>query len=77
MFDDLVKWTQTLEKRLGRQRVGWEWGEGEVHDWQWLETMDHGAKKRFLSKHGECEGFEAVTMIGMVIMERISRGKGF
>lgn len=77
MFDDLVKWTQALEKRLGRQRVGWEWGEGEVHDWQWLETMDHGAKKRFLAKHGKCKDFEAVTMIGRVIMERTSRGKGF
>ncbi|KAK0506944.1 hypothetical protein JMJ35_010644 [Cladonia borealis] len=51
MFDDIVKLTQALEKRLGRQRVDWEWGEGEVHDWQWLETMDYGAKKRFLAKH--------------------------
>ena len=76
MFDDLVKWTQAVEKRLGKQRVDWEWGEGEVHDWQWLETMDHGAKKKFLAKHGECEDFEAVRTIGKVIMERISRGKG-
>ena len=75
MFDDIVKLTQALEKRLGRQRVDWEWGEGEVHDWQWLETMDYGAKKRFLAKHGKCEDFEAVTMIGRVIMERISKGK--
>ena len=76
MFDDLVKWTQAVEKRLGKQRVDWEWGEGEVHDWQWLETMDHEAKMRFLAKHSDCEDFEAVTRIGRVIMERMPRGKG-
>lgn len=29
MFDDLVMWTQALEKRLGGGGVGWEWGGGE------------------------------------------------
>lgn len=75
MFDDLVMWTQALEKKLGRERVDWEWGEGEVHDWQWLETMDEGAKKQFLQKEGKCEDFEAVMKVGRVVGERMGRGK--
>ncbi len=74
MFDDLVMWTQTLEKRLGRERVGWQWGEGEVHDWQWLETMDEGSKGRFLQKEGKCEDFEAVARAGRIVGDRIGRG---
>ena len=75
LFDDIVMWTQALEKRLGRKRVGWEWGEREVHDWQWLETMDEGLKKRFLRKEGTCEDFEAVARAGKIIGERMVRGK--
>ena len=75
MFDDLVMWTQALEKRLGRERVSWEWGEGEVHDWQWLETMDEGAKERFLQKDGKCEDFEAVARVGRIVGEKMGRGK--
>ena len=73
MFDSIVKWTLALEKRLGSQRVACQWGEREVHDWQWLETMDDGAKKRFLAKPDQCEEFQAVTEVGRVLMERISR----
>lgn len=75
MFDDLVTWTQALQKRLGRERVSWTWGEGEVHDWQWLETMDEGPKKSFLQKEGKCEDFAAVVRIGMIIGEKMARGK--
>ena len=75
MFDDLAVWTQALEKRLGRERVGWEWGEREVHDWQWLETMDEGPKERFLRKEGNCDDFEPVTRIGRVIREKVVKGK--
>lgn len=74
MFDDLVAWTQALEKNLGSERVGWEWGEGEVHDWQWLETMDEGPKERFLTKEGKCEDFEAVARVGRLVGERMARG---
>lgn len=73
MFDDLVRWTQALEKRLGRERVGWEWGEAEVHDWQWMETMDERAKERFLLKEGKCEDFEAVVKIGRIVGEKMMR----
>ena len=75
MFDDLVMWTQALERKLGRTRVDWEWGEGEVHDWQWLETMDEGAKKRFLQKEGKCEDFEAIIKVGRMVGERMRTGK--
>ena len=75
MFDDIVMWTQALEKRLGSGRVGHEWGEGEVHDWQWLETMDEGAKEKFLHKQGKCEDFEAVERLGKAIGDRMVRGK--
>ena len=75
MFDDLVMWTQALDKRLGRKRVSWEWGEGEVHDWQWMETMDEGPKGSFLRKEGACEDFEAVARIGRVVGERMVRNK--
>ncbi|KAL6717580.1 hypothetical protein ACLMJK_005495 [Lecanora helva] len=70
MFDDIVTWTQALDKSLGRDRLSWEWGEGELHDWQWLETMDDGAKKRFLQKEGKCDDFEAVMKIARVIAEK-------
>lgn len=75
MFDDLVTWTQALEKQVGRERVDWEWGEGEVRDSQWLETMDEGTKRKFPQKEGKCDDFEAVMKVGRVIGERIQRGK--
>ena len=75
LFDDLYVWTQMLDRRLGKQRVAWEWGEGEVHDWQWLETMDEGARGKFLQKEGDHRDFEAVMRIGKVIAERVGRSK--
>ena len=74
MFDDLLEWTRALETRLGRKRVSHEWGEGEVHDWQWLETMDEGAKHSFLQKEGECTDFEAVMRIGRMVGEKMAEG---
>lgn len=75
IFDDIVMWMQKLEQILGRERLGWEWGEGEVHDWQWLETMDEGAKKSFLQKEGSCDDFKAIISVGRIIGERMGTGK--
>ena len=55
MFSDIASWTHSLDTMLGKERVWYAWGEGELHDWQWLETLDEGAKTRFLNKEGECE----------------------
>ena len=73
MFDDVVTWAQALEESLGRNRVSWEWGEGEVHDWQWLETMDAGTKERFLQKEGKCDDFKAVVRIARVVVEKVQK----
>ncbi|KAI9706645.1 MAG: hypothetical protein M1836_003654 [Candelina mexicana] len=67
LFNDIEKWTVKLEKQLGKERVSREWGEKEVHDWQWLETMDEEAKARFLEKRGKCEDFKAVMKIGKIV----------
>lgn len=67
MFTDIASWTHTLEARLGKERVGYKWGERDVHVWQWLETIDEGAKARFLNKEGECSDFECVVEIGRAI----------
>ncbi len=75
MFDDLVMWTHVLEERGWRERVGWEWGEGEAPDWPWLETIAEGVKERFLQKEGKYEGFEAVMGVGRIVGERMGRGK--
>lgn len=76
MFDVIVAWTQSLERKLETTRVGCEWGLGEVHDWQWLETMDKGSVKRFLEKEEECGDFEGVVKIGRAIVERMGKRKG-
>jgi len=75
LFDDIVRWVQGLEDGLGRERVEKAFAEGEVHAWQWLETMDKGAKGRFLEKVGECgEEFKGVEQIGRVIRETMGKG---
>lgn len=71
MFSDIAGWTEGLEENLGRERVGFEWGVGEVHDWQWLETIDGTKQREFLSKVGECDDFEGVVAIGRAIAERV------
>ena len=71
MFTDIASWTHTLEERLGRGRVGYKWGEEEVHVWQWLETIDAGARTRFLNEQGECDDFQGVLEIGKAIEGRI------
>jgi len=76
LFDDIVKWVQGLEDGLGRERVERAFAEGEVHAWQWLETMDEGAKGRFLEKVGECrEEFRGVEQIGRVIGQKMGKSE--
>lgn len=67
LFDDIVKWVQMLEGRLGRQRVEYAFAQGEIHAWQWLETTDEGAKSRFLEKDGRPNEFRGVEQIGKLI----------
>ena len=73
MFDDIRMWAGTVEQSLGRKRIEWEWGIGEVHDWQWLETIDDGATRRFLKNDGKCGDFEAIVRIGRVIAGKMKR----
>ena len=73
MFDDIRMWAQALEKTLGRKRIECEWEVGQVHDWQWLETMDDRAKRTFLEKDSECDDFEAIVRIGRVIAGKMTR----
>jgi len=42
-----------------------------VHVWQWLATIDEGARTRFLDKEGECDDFEGVVEIGRVVADRV------
>lgn len=70
LFDDVAVWVDNLEKKLGSDRMSCEWGKGEVHDWQWLETMNKELKEKFLSKSAERTGkgdFGAIARIGEAI----------
>ena len=73
MFDDIRTWAGALEQSLGKKRIECESGIGQVHDWQWLETMDDAAKRRFLKNDGEREDFEAIVKIGRVIAGKMKR----
>ena len=76
MFEDIVTWTQALEQKLGRNRVEYEWGMNETHDWQWVETIDAGIAKRFLEKESECDDLEATMKIGRAIGKRMKSQEG-
>lgn len=72
LFDDIVKWAQGLEDSLGRERVEYSFAQGEIHDWQWLETMDEGAKSRFLERDGSSKEFVGADQIGKLIKDKVS-----